>query len=249
MYRFRIIIVFLFMPCILTGCRADVHKRHHVVALLDASASIAPISFADAIHSSQTVIKLLQRGDRLSVLPVLSKATQMQGSVLRFDVPEEREPYDADLSKLYRSVAKALTDLQTSVREHPTEKTDILGALDVVAEEFALDGADVQHTLIIFSDFLEDDGRFNFVTAPELGAERTAKKLAGDLAEQNHHVLKAKAYLGLLRSNDYDALAPARRRAVLTFWSTLLQRYGAKTTIATDGPGLLKHFLGSPATQ
>ena len=227
----------------LSACREEAHTRQHVVVLVDASASIAPEAFSDAIASAQSLIKHLRRGDALSIIPILGDGSQTQGKILRFEIALERQAYDADITKVDTAVRNALADLRAAVLRKPMPKTDILGAIDVACEEFSSYRAEVQQTLIIFSDLLEDDGRFDFMTAPELATEATAKRLGQRLAIEKPRVMKVRAYVGMLRSVDYDRLQTARRRAVVAFWSTLFSRYGAKTMIATDGPGLMKKFL------
>jgi len=105
---------------------------------------------------------------------------------------------------------------------HPSSRTDILGALDVAKEAFDTDeDRSGSKALILFSDFLEDDGTYRFVADRELANDRSAELLAKKIqVERGLPTVGVRVYLGNLSSLDMGRLTFQRQRAIRAFWNT-----------------------------
>src|ERR1039457_6120818 len=81
----------------------------HRVYLLDCSASITPKALEDAVQQIELQADHMQRGDRISVIPITSDSdTNAQGNILRMEVPLNRQPYDQDLHTFRKNFRQAL---------------------------------------------------------------------------------------------------------------------------------------------
>src|ERR1035437_953035 len=159
----------------LSSCAGGYHspaQTIHRVYLLDCSASIAPRALDDAFHQVELQADKMQRGDRISVIPITSDSdTNAQGNILRITVPLNRQPYDQDLKTFRKNFRQDLHALHDHAKAHLFDETDILGSVDLAAQEFAPDGGHIQKRLIVLSDFIEEDDTFDFRTAPALAGE------------------------------------------------------------------------------
>lgn len=226
----------------LTSCTGGHHpptQAVHHVYLLDCSASIAPKALDDAFHQVELQADHMQRGDRISVIPITSDSdTNAQGNILRMNVPLNRQPYDQDLQTFRKTFRQALYVLHDRAKAHLFDKTDILGSVDLAAQEFAPDDGHIQKKLIVLSDFIEEDGTFDFRTAPALAGENTARQLASRLAKNIPQISTVSVFLGSLQSNELDRLPKARRQAIRQFWLEYFKNETIHPVFATDGPGM-----------
>src|ERR1019366_4622033 len=81
------------------------------------------------------------------------------------------QPYDQDIQTFRKKFRQALHDLHDKAKAHLFDKTDIIGSVDLAAQEFASDDGHIQKRLIVLSDFIEEDDTLNFRTAPALATE------------------------------------------------------------------------------
>ena len=232
----------LVLALALTSCAGGYHppaQKIHRVYLLDCSASIAPKALDDAFHQVELQADKMQRGDRISVIPITSDSdTNAQGNILRMTVPLNRQPYDQDLQVFRKTFRQALHVLHDHARAHLFDKTDILGSIDLAAQEFAPDDEHIQKRLIVLSDFIEEDGILDFRTAPALAGETSARQLAVRLARNIPQISTVSVFLGSLQSNELDRLPKVRRQAIREFWLEYFTNKNTHPVFATDGPGM-----------
>ena len=165
---------------------------------------------------------------------------------MRFDVPANREAYDADLQQFRKRVSAELEKFQNRVATHPSPKTDILGTLRLAGEEFSADTKQTSRTVIVLSDFIQDDGTLDFKSDPNLHDEASAGAFARELAKSESQPLRnVRIYLGGLRSSDLGNLDKNRRNAIREFWVQYLTACGAQPSFQTDGPGMLRTLVQS----
>jgi hypothetical protein len=90
------------------------------------------------------------------------------------------------------------------------------------------------------SDFLEDDGTYDFVSAASLASPARARLLAAHLREQHGFTLPdVRLCLGRLESRDFRPLSSQRKDSVQAFWSAYLSDRGSVTEIRLDGTEML----------
>lgn len=226
---------------LLAGCSQQQVVFRQRVVLVDMSASIEPQAATECFDAIAKLISKLDRGDSVTIIPITGDAdVQSSGRVLRFQKPVTRTAYDADLIGFSRQVRESLQTLRVQAASNPTAKTDILGAIRMAMEEFAAAPKNREKRLIIFSDFIQDDGTVNFNTDRRLASVKTATRYASEEAKiMTLEALSGKANLGLLRSKDLSALSKERREAIKGFWLQYLKSAGMEPTWATDGVGLL----------
>ena len=239
---------------ILASCHAP-HGAHavlrHVVYLPDATASIEPAAFNQAMHAIVAVAEQLRRGDCISVIPIISDSTTTpEDQIVRMCVPTERQPYDQDIQDFRTNIAKALAEQARQLSDRRSIKTDILGALKMADQEFALDSPDVWKTLFIFSDFLQEDSFYDFTRSPDLASPESAERLAQSLASGSiagcskaGNLAHVNVFLGNLPSTELPRLPPQRQAAIQQFWIAYLSACKAKPFFAIDGPGMSSRFL------
>jgi hypothetical protein len=238
---------------LLSSCHR-LHDGHaatkHLVYLVDASASIVPASFDQAMNAVDRIAEQLQRGDCITVLPILSDSDAIPSDqIVRMCVPTERQPYDQDLQEFREGIHDKLAAQGHQLTLHRATKTDIIGTLALANQEFSLSRSNVQGTLIIFSDFIEEDTATNFSNAPELATPKSAERLATRLSSTTSTLKDAQAstglrvFLGNLRSNEIETLPKQRREAIRRFWLAYFNAQHAHPFFATDGPGMNSEFL------
>jgi hypothetical protein len=236
-----LVLVLALTSCV-GGNRPPAQAMHRVY-LLDCSASIAPKALEDSVHQIELQADQMQRGDRISVIPITSDSdTNAQGNILRMGVPLNRQPYDQDLQTFRKDFRQGLRAIHDHARAHLFDKTDILGSVDLAAQEFAPDDAHIQKRLIILSDFIEEDGILDFRTAPALAGETSARQLAARLAKNIPEISTVSVFLGSLQSNELDHLPKARRQAIREFWLEYFKNEKTHPVFATDGPGMSAIF-------
>jgi hypothetical protein len=143
-----------------------------------------------------------------------------------------------------KQVHDSLQALRIQAAGNPTTRTDIFGAIRIAIEELATGPREQDRRLIVFSDFIEDDGVINFNTDRRLANAKIAIRYAGEQAKASSlGTTPAKANLGLLRSKELRGLNRERREAIKQFWLQYLKSLGLQPAWATDGGGLLStHF-------
>lgn len=236
-FLFSLLLVLTIVSC--AGGHHSSSRTIHRVYLLDCSASVRPKALEDAVQQIDLVAAGMQRGDRISVIPITSSSdTNAQGNILRMEVPLNRQPYDHDLTTFRRTFHQALQTLHNHANAHLYKETDILGSVDLAAQEFATDDEPTQKRLIIFSDFIEEDGTFDFRAAPALAGASNARQLASRLAKNSAHIPNASVFLGSLQSTELERLSKSRRFAIREFWLEYFKNEKDHAVFATDGPGM-----------
>jgi hypothetical protein len=182
----------------------------------------------------------MQRGDHLVLIPVTGDAANDAGGrILRLSAPTQRETYDMDLRRFQEEAQKQFAAWRASFDQHQS-RSDILGALDVARQEFALLSKESNRELVVVSDFLEDDGTYRFVSAGELASPARARQLAANLREQHGFTMQGVPLcLGRLESSDFAPLSAKRKKAVQSFWTAYFAAGGEQAEIEFDGTGML----------
>src|ERR1700739_3418689 len=206
--KWPIIMFFL----LLSGCSRQQHLSKHFVILVDTSASIDARAEEECAHSILKLVEKMDRGDQVTVIPITGDAdVQSTGRVLRFQKPVSRTAYDGDLVLFSKQVQKSLADFQSWAISHPAGKTDIFGGIRIAAEEFTTMRDDNNRFLVIFSDFIEDDGIVDFKSDTRLLTSRTAAKYARQEARTAFvSGISAPVSMGLLRSKELGKLNKGR---------------------------------------
>jgi hypothetical protein len=230
----------------LLGCgRKPDHRQ--IVLLIDVSASIEPGALEQSFKAVDMLVAHLHRGDRISIIPILGDAeSETSGRILRFDVPQRRQAYDADLRSFRLKLQASLSEMQANALAHPGSKTDILGSVAFAAQEFKMDSGKFRgRELGILSDFIQEDSELNFRKDKRLANRHTATKFAAALTKENTPDLfkGVTVYLGLMRSKEYAGLSQNRREALKEFWIEYFKTSGARPAFAADGVGMLEEEL------
>jgi hypothetical protein len=180
------------------------------------------------------------------VIPILGDAqAEASGRIIRFEVPNKRTAYDADLRSFRSQLSASLQQMQEAAIAHPGPKTDILGSLALAEQELDAQPTSSQ-ILIVLSDFLQDDGEIDFEKDKELEVSPIAQRFANRLSSVNPiNLHNTKIYLGLIESADFGRLTKQRRIAILAFWRTYLKTATTQPAeFVVDGIGLLRSFSG-----
>jgi hypothetical protein len=225
----------------LLGCGK--REPRHIIVMPDVSGSIDRESLEQAFKAIDELASHLQRGDRLTIIPILGDAeAEAAGKILRFEVPANRQAYDTDLHEFRSKLNASLKEMRTNAAVHPGSKTDILGTLRLAQQEFQ----PVEHTsdkiLIVISDFIQDYGKLNFSRDNHFTNDNIAMHFAEQAAkdDQIRKFEHLKIYLGLLRSDEYAHMGQNRRNAIMAFWKTYLTTFSDETEFRADGIGLLE---------
>jgi hypothetical protein len=239
--KIKKILIVSVLAVALVGCGK--HEFKHIIIMPDVSGSIDRQSLEQAFKSIDGLASHLQRGDRLTIIPILGDAeADAPGKIMRVEVPENRQTYDTDLRDLRSKLNSSLKEMRANAIAHPGSKTDVLGSIALAAQEFAAHTKPAKRILIILSDFIEEDKTLNFRSDSRLRSITSAPRFVPELSADNelHHVV---AYLGLLRSAEYAALDQPRRNAIRNIWLQYLKNAGARPQFVIDGPGLLNSML------
>jgi hypothetical protein len=231
----------------LSGCsREPDPPHHHLVILIDVSASIDPSAEEEAFRAIEDAVSRLPRGDAVTIVPITGDAdTQVEGRALRFHAPTVREAYDQDRKRFSTLVHRSLGDAKGAALAHPGAMTDILGTVQVASEEFAFDPPGTEHNLVVLSDFIHQDQSMNFTNTPML-VNITCAKVLADRLSQGTRLSLTRVFLGSLRSTDLWKLDRERREAIKEFWHQYFAATGCEPIFAVDGPALMREFLSSP---
>jgi hypothetical protein len=243
------VLITLLAVASLASCKRTGPARLHAIYIVDLTASTLEEARAKAFAGIKEPFNkgLLKRGDSVSVIPVTSDALiESQGSILRFDLPTDREVYDQDLQDLSDRVIEELGKMQKKAEANPYPYSDIIGAVKIAGEEFSTDKLEVRKLLVILSDCVQDVKQISFKTASIVANKNNASKAAKEMASTDAKLFNsADIYIGLLRSTDLKNMSPQRREAVETFWTEYFKQTGAKSVhLSTDGPGQLAKFIG-----
>ena len=208
--------------------------------VIDTSLSITPRAEKAVLDAVQNQIAHMQRGDTLVIIPITGDAANDEGGrILRLSAPTQRETYDTDLRRFQEQAGKQFTSWVSSLDKHQS-RTDIFGALAAARQEFAVLPNGMNRNLVVVSDFLEDDGTYNFVSAGPLANPAHARGLAVRLRKQHGFRLQGVPFcLGRLESSGFAPLSAQRKEAVQAFWSAYFVPDGKPTEIRFDGAGIL----------
>lgn len=200
------------------GCRRTPPTDY--VVLPDVSKSIERDGILDEFRTIDGLIDRMQRGDSLTIIPITGNAmSETPGHVLRFTAPTERQAYDHDLAVFRQEAHQSIHAMQDTAFANPSKHTDILGALDVARQELETAPPSNAKSLIVMSDFIEDDGTYRFTLDKELANTTAAQKLAERLQHEHAFVLSGvHISLSALQSKDLRSVSTQRQRAVMEFW-------------------------------
>lgn len=244
----RIILISFVAMSLFASCKRTGPARLHAIYIVDLTASTLEDARAKAFAGIKEPFDkgLLKRGDSVAVIPITSDALiESQGSILRFDLPTDREVYDQDLQDLSDRVISELTKMQKNAEANPYPYSDILGAIRIAGEEFSTDKPGTRRLLVVLSDCVQDVKQMSFKTAAIVANKNNASKTAKEMATADGKIFaSANVYIGLLRSTDLKSMSPQRREGVETFWVEYFQQTGAKSVhVSSDGPGQLAKFI------
>jgi hypothetical protein len=227
---------------LLAGCTRQQHVSKHFVILVDTSGSIEPDAETACMKSIGKLVEGMERGDTLSVIPITGDADiESTGRVLRFQKPTERAAYDADLVSFSKQAQKSLADFQAWALAHPARKTDIFGGVRMAEEEVGAAPKGQRNVLIIFTDFIQEDGNVDFNSDRRLRTKEAAIQYAATEAKMSFPTEHAfsQVHLALLRSKELHALDRQRREAIKQFWLEYFRAQGVRPGYMTDGVGLI----------
>lgn len=229
----------------LLGCGK--REPRHIVILPDVSGSIDRESLDQAFKAIGDLAGDLQRGDRLTIIPILGDAeAEASGRILRFEIPANRQAYDTGLRNFRKELNASLGEMRAQAIAHPGANTDILGSVELSEEEFKR-ATESKQMLIILSDFIHEDDNINFRSDGHLANQIDAETFATLTAKaQGPHFTGVQVYLGLLRSNEYLRLSRNRREALRSFWTTYFSASETHAHFVTDGLGLLTRYSLNP---
>ena len=209
------------------GCKQE--QPRETVCLLDISKSITPDSVRYEFKLMDELVDRMHRGDRLVIIPITDSAvSETPGHVLSFTAPTSRQPYDHDLVVFRQQAHGRVHKMRDVAIAHPSERTDIFGALDVAKQEFDVGSSEnspkhFRKTLIVLSDFLEDDGTYRFVSDRSMTTDEGAVLLAQRFqSKHDYGIDNVRIYAGGLGSADLRNLPPQRQQAIRTFWKQSL---------------------------
>jgi hypothetical protein len=245
--KIKNLIALVLIVALFASCKRTAAARLHVVYVVDLTASTITEGREKAFAGVKEPFDkgLVKRGDSITVIPITGDALiESQGSILRFEVPANREVYDEDLRTLSDNIVVQLQAMQEKAAANPYLYSDILGAVRIVDEEFANDAPGVRKVLVVLSDFVEDEKQLNFKTSPIVSNDASATEAGRKLAASQQSLKGAQVYLGWLQSNDLKNMPTPRRDAVKTFWTEYFKQAGAKSVqVCSDGPGQLTKFI------
>ena len=101
-----------------------------------------------------------------------------------------------------------------------------------------MDGPQVRKRLIIFSDFIEEDGKLDFMTDPRLAFKKRAREFAAQLGKGTPRLRGIPIFLGQLQSTEWRRISNARSEAIRIFWLNYFREKDANPELILDGPGL-----------
>lgn len=231
------------LAVVLLGCGR--REPRHIVIMPDVSGSIDRESLEQMFKAIDDLAGHLQRGDRLTIIPILGDAeAEASGKILRFEVPTNRQAYDTDLRDFRNKLNTSLKEMRADAVTNPGAKTDILGAIALAEQEFNLHPGNSTKLLAILSDFIQEDQQFDFRTNEDFSSDASAQAFAIERAQTaNIRFDKVEVYLGLLKSYEFTALNRPRRNFIKSFWIQYFDSTRAHARFFTDGSGSLNLFF------
>lgn len=232
------------------SCGRAPRERLAIAYVIDMTASVDRDAIQQAFAALEPLLHSgkLKRGDSITIIPITGDTlTEAQGKIIRIHLPEKRAVYDSDLNDLIKEVQGKLERMQAEATAKPYLHSDILGAADLAAEELSTEKGKVRKVIVVLSDFVQDDSKFNFNTSPDLANGRAAAALAKSLSTtRDGDFAGTTLYLGMLRSRDLKRMPNARRDAVQAFWREYFKTGGAvMVSLAIDGPGKIRTVMNS----
>jgi hypothetical protein len=227
----------------LLGCGKQ--QPRHIVILPDVSGSIDRSAEEKAFKAIDELISPLRRGDKVTIIPILGDAqAEASGRIIRFEVPTERQAYDADLRNFRLRLKASLGEMKAAAIAHPGPRTDILGSIALAKQEFLSATYESKRLLVVLSDFIQEDREVDFRRDKRVANRAAAKEFATQTTKTSAFDLKGMAvYLGGLQSKEYTDLGRSRREAIQEFWTSYFRFLGVRAKFLTDGPGLLKNWF------
>jgi hypothetical protein len=227
------------------ACAACMHDpappSASLMFLPDVSKSIEESARGTSLRAIETASAQLGRGGAFDVIPITSDAAESApGEILRFRFAADRQPFDSDLAEVLSSEHAGLARIGA---HSAYERTDIFGTLALAEEELAHAPRQNVRAIVVLSDFVEDDGRYEFISDRRLRNSRAAKDLAAELARRSTDLHGVTVYLGELPSVSLKKVPQTRREAIKVFWLEYLGSRGAQVEWATDGDGELTGFV------
>lgn len=225
----------------LIGCTRSKHQRLAIAYVIDMTASVEKDAIRQAFTALESLLKngILKRGDSIVIIPITGDAlTEAQGKILRLRLPENRMAYDSDLTTLANDVEEKLKQMESEATANAYQRSDIIGTVEVAVDELSCETGNVRKVIVILSDLIQDDSRFNFNISMDLANDESAVALARKLSAKRKVEFDGTAvYLGLLRSKDLRKMPNPRREAVQAFWQEYFKASDAeRVSIAVDGP-------------
>lgn len=235
----KLLITFV-LAVALIGCGK--RAPQHIIIMPDVSGSIDRESLEQAFKAINEFAGHLQRGDRLTIIPILGDAeAEASGRILRFEIPANRQAYDTDLHDFRSKLSSTLNAMRANAITHPELKTDILGSLTLAQQEFQSASEQTKKLLIVLSDFIQDDASLNFGNDRNLADRLHAKKLAERMARISPiNLAGVRVYAGFLQSTEYTRMEKSRRNGIAEFWFEYLRQSGTPPHLVADGLGLIK---------
>lgn len=236
--RNRWIVLSVALLLVLAGCW---HRTPQMtIQVIDTSMSITPRAEKATLDAVASQISRMQRGDRLVLIPITGDAANDAGGrILRLSAPTARESYDTDLRRFREQAKKQFAAWIASLDPHQS-RTDIFGTLDAARQELAMSPKGSSQRLVVASDFLEDDGTYNFVTDRSVATPVHARGLGIRLRAQHGFALQGvQLYLGRLESTDFAPLSAQRKEAIRAFWEAYFAGDGKPVEIEVDGAEML----------
>lgn len=184
-------------------------------------------------------------------MPIISTSVSIPSDeIIRGCAPTQRQPYDQDLKVFRDQLHKSVQHEAQTLSAAKADKTDILGTMDLVDQELALDTGEVRQRVVVFSDFIEEDDSRNFIRAIDLSDVAAAATLARDLAYRKAATEQKQTpwtgvpvLLAVLQSFDLPRLPEQRRQGIRQFWMEYFETRNAVPTYVYDGPGMCGRFL------
>jgi hypothetical protein len=239
----RKLLIALVLAVALLGCGKP--QPRHIVILPDVSGSIKRESLEQAFKAIDELAGHLQRGDRLTIIPILGDAeAEASGKILRFEVPANRQAYDTDLRDFRSKLSSSLKEMGSRAILHSETRTDILGSFALAQQEFQSVSVQTKKLMVVLSDFIQDDGQLDFENNKNLANRVSAKMFAARTAKTTPLNLNGvRVYAGFLQSAEYARMEKSRRGGIAEFWSEYLRQSGTSLHLVTDGPGLVRKAI------
>ena len=240
----KTLILVLILVMMLTGCGEN---KNSYIFVVDLTQSVSGEAKNKAFEAIKKQAQKLKRGDSITVIPLNGDAvTETSGNVIRLQVSERREAFDADLKKFAAEVGQRLTEMQVNTSAKTYKQTDLFGALRVAHDEVAVtEKENRKFFLIVLSDLVQSTKEIRFEKDAIFQKTETAKKYAEKVSQGRETEWRGvQVYLGLLQSTDLQQMPGERREAVREFWQEFFRLSGTERyQFATDGIGQLPKFI------